>query len=736
MLTLRSVRTSPLAYDPKVERSARLRRKVVRKFSTNLDFAGLKELFTEMSDDEATRAESLPRGVDSYYRLGNFEDPSPIVYPAAANGVVSNFKIQLNLIAILPVFRGHEEPYAHLREFFSIADTYQVNNTTKDGVRLRLFPFSLKDQAKAWFTSLEPGIRLNPCQIPSEQFHEAFSRLKELLRTCPHHDVPKWELVKVFYDGLDYHNQQFVMATSGGTFFSWPIEEECKIFEKLSKGSKTQASVDRNNNHTSSASFVSNRHGINSKTSELSKKVDLLLKNLGKGVSNVLQVSHNACLICHDPSHSVNNYQSWGAPSNEEVNGVYGNCPQNDPFFESYNPGWRNHSNFRWKDDNNYNRPNNTQQQNHGYIPRPQPNKNQGQGLSNGQQSNIDQKFDLILSELAKSNQGANLKFESLSKSVVNLERQMGQLAAEDFVTDDEIIAEGKKADNVKFDSKLVNDLLKDFPKPPTQNSEATESSKVGEGGVSSTTTPYPAALEKSASARLAKKGPYSKDMWETFKKLKASLRKRIDLTEHVSAVLSSSLPPKFKDPRAPLILVMVGNITIKKVFLDLGASINILPASLVDKYDLGTLRKTNTIISLADRSTKIPRGILEYVIVKVDDFYYPVDFFVMDTESPYKDVQPNIILGRRFLATIDARINYRTGAMDIAFGYMGDLKQVKINSLLIDAIKQIPTYVKFLKDLCTQKMKLKATLPKKIDLTEHVSAVLSSSLPPKFKDP
>nr|GFA39736.1 hypothetical protein [Tanacetum cinerariifolium] len=214
-------------------------------------------------------------------------------------------------------------------------------------------------------------------------------------------------------------------------------------------------------------------------------------------------------------------------------------------------------------------------------------------------------------------------------------------------------------------------------PKPPTHNPVATESPKVGEGGVSSTTTPYPEALEKPASIRLAKKGPHSEDMWETFKqvkinlprKLKATLPKKIDLTEHVSAVLSSSLPPKFKDPGAPLISVVVGNITIKKALLDLDASINILPASLVDKYELGTLRKTDTIISLADRSTKIPRGILEDVIVKVDDFYYPVDFFVMDTESPYKDVQPNIILGRPFLATIDARINCRTGAMDIAFG-------------------------------------------------------------------
>nr|GFB60899.1 putative reverse transcriptase domain, zinc finger, CCHC-type, retrotransposon Gag domain protein [Tanacetum cinerariifolium] len=59
----------------------------------------------------------------------------------------------------------------------------------------------------------------------------------------------------------------------------------------------------------------------------------------------------------------------------------------------------------------------------------------------------------------------------------------------------------------------------------------------------------------------------------------------------------------------------------------------------LVDKYDLGTLRKTDTIIPLADQSTKIPRGILKDVIVKVDDFHYPVEFFIMDTELPYKDV-------------------------------------------------------------------------------------------------
>ncbi|GJR06889.1 putative nucleotidyltransferase, ribonuclease H [Tanacetum coccineum] len=122
----------------------------------------------------------------------------------------------------------------------------------------------------------------------------------------------------------------------------------------------------------------------------------------------------------------------------------------------------------------------------------------------------------------------------------------------------------------------------------------------------------------------------------------------------------------------------MVSKITIKKAILDLGASTNILPASLVDRYDLGPLRKTDTIISLANRSTKIPQGIMEDVFVKNDDFYYLVDFLVMDIEPSYKHTQPRIIIGRPFLATIDDRINCRTSAMYIAFGENQELLEVE----------------------------------------------------------
>ena len=74
----------------------------------------------------------------------------------------------------------------------------------------------------------------------------------------------------------------------------------------------------------------------------------------------------------------------------------------------------------------------------------------------------------------------------------------------------------------------------------------------------------------------------------------------------------------------------------------------------------------------ITDRSVKIPKGIVEDVLVKVDKFYYPVDFVVLDTEQIASE--PNhvpIILGKPFLATSNAIINCRNGAIQLTFGNM-----------------------------------------------------------------
>ena len=61
-------------------------------------------------------------------------------------------------------------------------------------------------------------------------------------------------------------------------------------------------------------------------------------------------------------------------------------------------------------------------------------------------------------------------------------------------------------------------------------------------------------------------------------------------------------------------------------------------------------------------------------------------------------------------------------------------LRQVKVNIPLLDMIKQVPTYAKFLKDLCTVKKGLNVN--KKAFLIEQVSAIIESKTPVKYKDP
>jgi len=58
---------------------------------------------------------------------------------------------------------------------------------------------------------------------------------------------------------------------------------------------------------------------------------------------------------------------------------------------------------------------------------------------------------------------------------------------------------------------------------------------------------------------------------------------------------------------------------------------------------------------------------------------------------------------------------------------------QVKINLPLSEAIRQIPSYTKFLKDLCAFKVKFKDYKSKEVLLRKQVSSILKLYTPPKF---
>ena len=154
--------------------------------------------------------------------------------------------------------------------------------------------------------------------------------------------------------------------------------------------------------------------------------------------------------------------------------------------------------------------------------------------------------------------------------------------------------------------------------------------------------------------------------------KRELNINKKAFLTEQVSAIIQCKTPIKYKDSRCPTISVNVGDTYFEKALLDLGASVNLLPYSMYKQLGLEELKPTSITLALVDRSIKIPRGMIEDVLVQVDKFYYPVDFIVLDKDSIASG--PNhvpIILGRPFLATKNALINCRNGMMHLTFGNM-----------------------------------------------------------------
>ena len=143
-------------------------------------------------------------------------------------------------------------------------------------------------------------------------------------------------------------------------------------------------------------------------------------------------------------------------------------------------------------------------------------------------------------------------------------------------------------------------------------------------------------------------------------------------LTEQVSSIIQTPIAPKYKDPGCPTISIDIGGKRVEKALLDLGASVNLLPYSVYQHLGLGEMKPTSVTLQLADRSVRVPRGMVEDVLIQVGNFVYPVDFIVLDTcPLNTSESQTPIILGRPFLATSDAIIHCRNGLMKLTFGNM-----------------------------------------------------------------
>ena len=102
------------------------------------------------------------------------------------------------------------------------------------------------------------------------------------------------------------------------------------------------------------------------------------------------------------------------------------------------------------------------------------------------------------------------------------------------------------------------------------------------------------------------------------------------------------------------------------KALCDSGASINLMPLSVVKRLSLGELTPTAITLQMVDRTLAQPKGSLEDVLIKVGKFIFPVDFVVIDIEE---DKQVPLLLGRPFLATGSTLIDVKKGELTLRVG-------------------------------------------------------------------
>ena len=146
----------------------------------------------------------------------------------------------------------------------------------------------------------------------------------------------------------------------------------------------------------------------------------------------------------------------------------------------------------------------------------------------------------------------------------------------------------------------------------------------------------------------------------------------KIVIGENVSAVIQKRrMPSKCTDPGMFTLPISLGDIKVEHAMCDLGASINVLPLSIYKRLTGVRMVATKVVIHLADRTCICPEGVLENVIVKVHDFLYPADFYVIKMNDNESAESTGVLLGRPFLRTAKTIIDVFDGT--ICLDYNGE---------------------------------------------------------------
>ncbi|KAL0302831.1 UNVERIFIED_CONTAM: hypothetical protein Sangu_3075300 [Sesamum angustifolium] len=360
-------------------------------------------------------------------------------------------------------------------------------------------------------------------------------------------------------------------------------------------------------------------HEVSTSVDERLDKLTFLVEKILVGGTQQVKV----CGICTSSGHFTDACPTLHEGPTEHADAVGGFTGQqykrHDPFSNTYNPEWRNHPNLRYG-----NQSQNFQKPPYQHPPPPPPSSNSNSGTSlEDMMKTLVANTQQFQQDTRASIQNLESQVSQLASSVSRLESQVGKELKTEISTMHGHAQQGKIEEELEIPSKQVEE--------PAQVSNDIPKELV-------TKPPFPERFAKT------KKREEEKEIFETFRKVEVN----IPLLDAIKQI------PRY----AKFLKELCTNKGIKRAMCDLGASINVMPLTIFKTLNVGPLKETGVVIQLADRSIVYPEGVLEDVLVQVNELVFPADFFVIDMREDNSPNSTSILLGRPFLKTARTKID------------------------------------------------------------------------------
>ncbi|XP_027171824.1 uncharacterized protein LOC113771443 [Coffea eugenioides] len=123
-------------------------------------------------------------------------------------------------------------------KFDVVCNSMKPTGITEEQIKMRAFPFSLKDSAKDW---LAASLRKEICGIkqhPGESLYEYWERFKKLCNKCPQHQISEQLLIQYFYEGLLFRDRSIIDVASGGALVNKTPREARELIEGMAENSQ------------------------------------------------------------------------------------------------------------------------------------------------------------------------------------------------------------------------------------------------------------------------------------------------------------------------------------------------------------------------------------------------------------------------------------------------------------------------------------------------------------------